>query len=78
MEKNIFRYLIIFPFLFMSLRGADFQYSKVEEVPDLSFMPQVYSGLDVIEQMDFKPLHGKTIAVFCNQTACESQWSSYS
>ena len=69
MEKNIFRYLIIFSLLFISMRGADFQYSKVEEVPDLSFMPHVYSGLDVLEQMDFKPLHGKTIAVFCNQTA---------
>ncbi len=32
-------------------------------------MPHVYTGLDVLEQMDFKPLQGKTIAVFCNQTA---------
>ncbi|MFQ6676840.1 MAG: DUF1343 domain-containing protein [Fidelibacterota bacterium] len=63
--------LIIFAFLFVSLRGTDFQHSKVVEIPDLSFMPHVYTGLDVLEQMDFSPISGKTIGVFCNQTSLD-------
>lgn len=53
----------------VSAYTADFQFTKIEKVPDLSFMPQVYSGLDVLEQMDLKPLLGKKVAVLCNQTS---------
>ena len=67
--NNTFRRLIILAFLSVNLLGEDFQYSKVVEVPDLSFMPHVYTGLDVLEQMDFSPISGKSIAVFCNQTS---------
>ena len=38
-------------------------------VPDLSFHPSTFYGLDVIEQMDFKPLYEKSIGVFTNKTA---------
>ncbi len=65
----IVKFLLILALLSADAFANDFQYSKVETVPDLSFMPHVYTGLDVLEQMDFKPLQGKTIAVFCNQTA---------
>ena len=38
-------------------------------VPDLSFHSSIFYGLDILEQMDFKPLYGKTIGVLTNQTA---------
>jgi len=46
-----------------------YKYSTLLEIPDLSFFNQVYTGLDILEQMDFKPLAGKSIAIFTNQTA---------
>ena len=46
-----------------------FEYSKILSVPDLSFLDQVYSGLDVLEQMDFSLLKDKNIAILTNQTA---------
>ena len=54
--------------------GADssrhiFNYSKVISVPDLSFFDHVYTGLDILEQMDFQPLKKKKIALLTNHTA---------
>ena len=46
-----------------------YQYSKIIDVPDLSFVGTVFSGLDILEQMDFKPLRNKTIAILTNQSA---------
>ena len=48
---------------------ASFQYSTLMPIPDLSFFNQVYTGLDILEQMDFKSLDGKSIALYTNQTA---------
>ena len=45
------------------------KYSKIISIPDLSFIPNVYTGLDIIEQMDFRPLKNKSIALLTNQTA---------
>ena len=53
--------------------GQSFNHSIVMPVPDLSFHPSIFYGLDVLEQMDFKPLYGKTIGVFTNQTAVNRQ-----
>lgn len=53
--------------------GQNFKYSTVLPVPDLSFHPAVFFGLDVLEQMDFQPLYGKSIGVFCNQSAVDRQ-----
>tara|TARA_B100000949_G_C14287445_1_gene455115 strand:+ start:2727 stop:4034 length:1308 start_codon:yes stop_codon:yes gene_type:complete len=47
----------------------EFDYSQIIKVPDLSFVNQVYTGLDILEQMDFRILENKTIGVLCNQTA---------
>jgi len=38
-------------------------------VPDLSFFDHIYTGLDILEQMDFKLLNNKNIGLFCNHTA---------
>ena len=46
-----------------------FKYSKLVDVPDLSFLDRVYSGLDILEQMDLKPLRNKSIAILSNQSA---------
>lgn len=69
-----FRYILLLIITWTVLFGQDtsrqsFQYSSVLETPDLSFIKQVYSGLDILEQMDFKPIEGKSIALFTNQTA---------
>ena len=39
------------------------------DIPDLSFVGKVYSGLDILEQMDFRPLRNKSIAIITNQSA---------
>ena len=38
-------------------------------IPDLSFLESVHTGLDILEQMDFKPLRNKSVAILTNQTA---------
>tara|TARA_B100001057_G_scaffold358575_1_gene360749 strand:+ start:777 stop:1979 length:1203 start_codon:yes stop_codon:yes gene_type:complete len=38
-------------------------------VPDLSFFNHIYTGLDILEQMDFKFLENKNVGLFCNHTA---------
>jgi len=70
----LFRH-ILFLFLFMAyLWGQDaspneYEYSTILPIPDLSFFQQVYTGLDILEQMDFEPIRKKNIAIFTNQTA---------
>ncbi|GIT74382.1 MAG: hypothetical protein Ct9H300mP29_3760 [Candidatus Neomarinimicrobiota bacterium] len=51
------------------LNGQQYNHSIVMPLPGLSFHPAIFYGIDVLEQMDFKPLYGKTIGVFTNQTA---------
>ena len=56
------KYLLILLLFCTAGWANDFQYSRVQDVPDLSFMPHVYTGLDVLDQMDFSPLAGKTLS----------------
>lgn len=65
MIHRIISFVIICSLVFSN----DFEHTQVQDVPDLSFMPHVYSGLDVLEQMDLKPLLDKSVAVLCNQTS---------
>jgi len=75
-RENHIRSYVIKAFLWLSLLvGQQFNHSIVMPVPDLSFHPSIFYGLDVLEQMDFKPLYGKTIGVFTNQTAVNRQGS---
>ena len=66
---------IIFLFYLISIligRVPDelvFENSRVMKVPDLSFVDKVYSGLDILEQMDFKPLKNKSIVILTNHSA---------
>ncbi len=46
-----------------------YNHSVVMPVPDLSFHTSIFYGLDVLEQMDFKPIYDKNIGVFTNQSA---------
>ena len=69
-------FLILFVFVISQLYSGDndstifqYKYSKIVNVPDLSFIGKVYSGLDILEQMDFKPLRNKSIAILTNQSA---------
>ena len=51
------------------ISSQSYNYSVVMPVPDLSFHSSIFYGLDILEQMDFKPLYDKSIGVFTNQTA---------
>ena len=67
---NYIRTNFIKAYFWLSILSAQqFNHSTVMPVPDLSFHPSIFYGLDVLEQMDFKPLYGKTIGVLTNQTA---------
>ena len=69
-QKNFNGRIFLKAFIcFSALFAQQFKHSIVMPVPDLSFHPSIFYGLDVLEQMDFKPLYGKTIGVFTNQTA---------
>jgi len=72
MHMNHFCRLLVNLLFFSQLLSQDssvFKYSSVVKIPDLSFINQTYTGLDILEQMDFKPIKGKTIAYFGNHTA---------
>ena len=51
------------------LTMKSYNHSVVMPVPDLSFHTSIFYGLDVLEQMDFKPIYDKNIGVFTNQSA---------
>lgn len=50
---------------------SDYHYTTIVATPDLSFYSNMLTGLDVLEQMDFAPLRGKSIAVLTNRTAVD-------
>ena len=62
-------FLIIINYEHVNAESKKFEYSTVVDVPDLSFFDHIYSGLDILEQMDFKFLNNKNIGLFCNHTA---------
>ena len=45
-----------------------FKYTSIV-ILDLSFFDHIYTGLDILEQMDFQVLKNKNIGIFCNHTA---------
>ncbi|MEL1236981.1 MAG: hypothetical protein VXA61_09930, partial [Candidatus Neomarinimicrobiota bacterium] len=71
---KIFRFLILASLISTQSFSDDsgnkkFKFSKVMAVPDLTFLNNVYTGLDILEQMDFEPLKNKNIAILSNHTA---------
>ncbi len=66
--KCVSKSLIFFLFHCLTF-SQQFEYSRVQPIPNLSFLPQVYTGLDVLEQLDCRPLADKSIAVLCNQAS---------
>ena len=46
-----------------------YHHSQILSIPDLSFFPQVYTGLDILEQMDFVPIRAKKLGILTNHTA---------
>ncbi len=70
MIQKFIRKSILYNLLgFTILLGQSYKYSVVMPTPDLSFHSSIFYGLDILEQMDFKPLYGKKIGVLTNQTA---------
>ena len=60
---------IIILFLLRFISAQNYSHTKIQAIPDLSFMKDVYTGLDILEQMDFSQLKGKTISILCNQAS---------
>ena len=55
--KTLLRIFIFWANIFAQDQfNNEFDYSKIMKVPDLSFVNQVYTGLDILEQMDFRIL----------------------
>ena len=71
MRNILFRQTLMFFILFCFSQASDtrYEYSSIVSVPDLSFFNHVYTGLDILEQMDFDLLHGRNIGILCNHTA---------
>ena len=71
MRNILFRLVLMLFILFCCSRASDnkYEYSSIVSVPDLSFFNHVYTGLDILEQMDFDLLHGRNIGILCNHTA---------
>ena len=71
MRNIFFRSILYFFVFFCCSRASDngYEYSSIVSVPDLSFFNHVYTGLDILEQMDFDLLQDKNIGIFCNHTA---------
>ena len=72
--KHFYAIFIITLISISNLDGKDtahveYKYSNVMDIPDLSFLNNVFTGLDILEQMDFNPLKNKSIAILTNQTA---------
>ena len=51
------------------LSGQLYENSEGVEVPDMSFLPGVFTGLDVLEERMFDLIQGKRLAILTNQTS---------
>ena len=65
--KYIFFSIIIFSGVYS--KPNNYEYTKIINVPNLSFFNDTYTGLDILQQMDLNILSNKSIGVFCNHTA---------
>ena len=61
MINIFFKYIISISitFCFLNANNNKYAYSSIVNVPDLSFFNHVYTGLDILEQMDFDILRDK-------------------
>lgn len=51
------------------LSAQEFEHSTITTVPDMGFLPGVFTGLDILEEKAFEPLRGQRLAILTNQTA---------
>lgn len=64
--------IILFKFTYLlsnERNDTNYLYSTIMEIPNLSFLERTYSGLDILEQIDFRLLKDKKIAILTNHTA---------
>ena len=57
---NLNKFIIIL-FLLRFISAQNYSHTKIQAIPDLSFMKDVYTGLDILEQMDFSQLKGEKL-----------------
>lgn len=49
--------------------SQEYEYSEVFPLPETGFIQQVLTGLDVLDELSFQPLYGKTLVVLTNHTS---------
>jgi len=69
LSKILFVGYVLLSIGYSQMTIKSYNHSVVMPVPDLSFHTSIFYGLDVLEQMDFKPIYDKNIGVFTNQSA---------
>ena len=76
--RNFFNYFLSnYLLLFLSIYADDikntYQYTEILDIPNLSFHEDIFTGLDILEQMDFKLLENKSIGILSNQTSINNK-----
>ncbi|MBF89921.1 MAG: hypothetical protein CMG75_09795 [Candidatus Marinimicrobia bacterium] len=68
--KNIFKPSLFIIFLSLPIWSQElYDHSKVVDIPDMSFLPGVFTGLDILEERMFDLIKGKRLAILTNQTS---------
>jgi len=72
-QKVIPIFVFISLFLSVPCYSKEFEYSEVFELPDMSLVEGVFTGLDVLEDLAFLPLYDLSIAVLTHEPAVNRQ-----
>ena len=69
MKLKIITVTLVILFISSVAIAQEFEYSEIFPLPETGFIEQVLNGLDVLEELSFQPLYGKTIVVLTNHTS---------
>ncbi|MEE2877096.1 MAG: DUF1343 domain-containing protein [Candidatus Neomarinimicrobiota bacterium] len=69
MNRNL-KHLVLVILIWMGMLGGQtYEHSEMIKVPDMSFLPGVFTGLDILEERGFDLIEGKRLAVLTNQAS---------
>tara|TARA_B100000315_G_C14595101_1_gene598462 strand:+ start:9295 stop:10587 length:1293 start_codon:yes stop_codon:yes gene_type:complete len=66
-------FVLILLFLSVPSYSQEFEYSEVLELPDMSLVEEILTGLDVLEELKFFPLYDLSVAVLTHEPAVNRQ-----
>ena len=69
MKLKVITVTLVILFISSVTIAQDFEYSEIFPLPETGFIEHVLNGLDVLEELSFQPLYGKTIVVLTNHTS---------